>query len=145
MHRRGKPRLFAAIMLVTVFCLVPATPVHGNIRFFTTIMRNCQHYRVAADMVQMNLEHSEDGNLTFYLTLPSRRNNFEEVILVGYVATSHAVSRLGLKVTTIYVTASVSKGEDMLMTTRADIALAEKLRTGEIKTHEFMRLIEWVQ
>ena len=145
MFRSGKVPQAAAVVLAIAWFLALATPVWANIGFFTDVMRNCHHYRVSADMVQMNLEDNGAGALTFYLTLPSRRNNFEEVILVGYVATSHAIARRGLNVTTIYVTASVSKADDMLMTTRADAALAEKLRLGKIKTHEFMRQIEWVK
>ena len=145
MFRSGKVPQTAAFALVIGGFLAFATPARANIGFFTEVMRNCQHYRVSADMVQMNLEDDGTGALTFYLTLPSRRNNFEEVILVGFVATSHAIARRGLNVTIIYVTASVSKDDDMLMTTRVDAALAEKLRLGEIRTHEFMRLIDWVQ
>ena len=115
----GRPTLLVASFMVLVWGLVLVTPARANIRFFTTIMRNCQHYRVSADMVQMNLVKNEDGELSFYLTLPSRRNNFEEVILVGYVATSHAIHRTGLKVIDIYVAASISKDDDVQMTTRA--------------------------
>ncbi|MCH7496932.1 MAG: hypothetical protein IH971_03665 [Candidatus Marinimicrobia bacterium] len=140
----GRPTKLVALGLVLIWGLVLVTPARANIIFFTTIMRNCQHYRVSADMVQMNLEKNENGELVFYLTLPSRRNNFEEVILVGYVATSHAIARTGLNVIDIYV-AAVSRTDDVQMTTRAKTTLAEKLRQGEIKTHEFMRQIEWVE
>ncbi len=133
-----------ALLLILIGCGVLATPVHANVRFFTLVMQNCQHYRVSANMVQMNLEDSGTGELIFYFTLPSRRNNFEEVILVGYLAASHAVARTGLNVKTIYVTAAISKAENMVMTSMAEIALAKKLRLGQIKPYEFMRKIEWI-
>ena len=141
----GKPTRLVTLFMVLIWGFVLVTPARANIRFFTTVMKNCQHYRVSADMVQMTLVEEDNGELSFYLTLPSRRNNFEEVILVGYVATSHAIARTGLKVIDIYVAASISKDDDTRMTTRAKTSLVELLRLGELKTHEFMRRIEWVE
>ncbi|MCH7852051.1 MAG: hypothetical protein IIC41_04585 [Candidatus Marinimicrobia bacterium] len=132
------PVLWVAMAL----CLVPATEVRGNIRFFTKVMQNIQHYRLAGDMVQFNLEGQGTGNLTFYLTLPSRRNNIDEVLMGGYLSVGYAIDRTGLKVKTVYVTAATGERH---VVTKVDAALLAKLLTKQISPNKFLGLIERIE
>lgn len=130
-------------LLVLVWCLALALPAQANVRFFTTVLQYCNNYRVDANMVGMNLEGLETENPSFYLMLPSRRNDFEQVLLVGYMATAQAMARTGLELKTIHVTVWFPKTGFMIIMSNADSALVEKLRQGEIESHQFLRQIEW--
>lgn len=132
------PVLWVAMAL----CLVPATEVRGNIRFFTKVMQNIQHYRLAGDMVQFNLEGQGTGNLTFYLTLPSRRNNIDEVLMGGYLSVGYAIDRTGLKVKTVYVTAATDQRH---VVTKVDAALLAQLLAKQIDPHKFLGQIERIE
>jgi hypothetical protein len=141
--RSGKYRKLISAFLVLGWCLVLATPALGNLRFFSIVQQVCKSYRVPATLDQMNLEGAESTNPTFNLALQSRRNNFEEVMLVGYIATSQAIARTGVEVKTINITVTIPKADNMLLMTTADMALVEQLRLGEIKSSEFMRQLQW--
>ena len=140
-----QPKMPGVSLSIVALCLLMAFPARANIPFFTMVIQNCKHYRISANMIQMSLDDSEEDELRFHLTLPSRRNNFEQVILVGYFSVSNAIARTGLKVKTIYVSADLSGAGAGMMATKADSALADKLRSGQIKPHEFMRQIEWIK
>lgn len=132
------PWLWAALTL----CLTPTTMALGNIRFFTKVMQNLQHYRLSGDMVQFNLEGQGTGNLTFYLTLPSRRNNIDEVLMGGYLSVGYAIDRTGLKVKTVYVTAATNERD---LVTKVDAALLAQLIAKQIDPHKFLGLIERIE
>ena len=137
-------RNFRLPLLWVVFglCLVPATRAWGNVRFFTKVMQNIQHYRLSGDMVQFDLEGQGTGNLTFYLTLPSRRTNIDEVLMGGYLSVGYAIDRTGLKVGTVYVTAKTDNQE---IVTKVDAALLAKLVSKQIDPHKFLGLIERIE
>ncbi|UCH10373.1 MAG: hypothetical protein JSU61_00310 [Fidelibacterota bacterium] len=143
MFRSGKYRRLIPALLVLGWCLVLATPARANLRFFSIVQQVCKSYRVPVTLDQMNLEGAESTNPTFNLALQSRRNNFEEVMLVGYIATSQAIARTGVEVKTINITVTIPKADNMLLMTTADMALVEQLRLGEIKSSEFMRQLQW--
>jgi len=132
-----------SVFLLLGWCLVLATPVWANLRFYSIVQQVCKSYRVPVTMDQMELEVAETDNPTFSLALQSRRNNFEEVMLVGYIASSQAIHRTGVEVKTINITITIPKADNMLLMTTADIALVEHLRLGEIKSSEFMRQLQW--
>jgi len=94
-------------------------------------------------MRQMNLEEPGNSGLAFSLTLQSRRNNFEEVILVGFIASGQAIARTGMEVKTISIIVTIPKADNMLLMTTADVGLVEQLRLGKIKSSEFMRQLQW--
>lgn len=143
MFRFIKCQRLISVLLVLGWCLGLALPARANVPFFTTVLQYCNSYRVNANTVGMNLEGLETGNPAFYLMLPSRRNNFEQVLLVGYMASAQAMARTGLKLKTIHVTIWFPKTGFMIIMSNADVALVEKLRRGEIESHQFIRQIEW--
>lgn len=108
------------------------------------VLKNCQHYKVSGEALEFYLEGSGTGNLTFYLTLPSRRNNIEEVIMAGYLSTGYAIKRTGLKVKTVYVTAMITSADNEQKITRVDATLLAQLVAGQIDPHMFLGRIEWI-
>ncbi|MCK4578982.1 MAG: hypothetical protein KAU50_09340 [Candidatus Marinimicrobia bacterium] len=132
-------------IIALVLCLMPVSTLLANMRFFTAVMKNCQHYRVTGDQIQFDLEGQGTGSLTFNLTLPARRNNFEEVIMAGYLSTGYAIARTGLKVKTIYITAIIPSDDNRLKTTKADAVLVARLISKEIDPHKFLGEIDWLE
>jgi hypothetical protein len=120
-----------------------ATTAQANMRFYSIVQQVCKSYRVPAGLDQMKLEEMESDNPTFHMVLQSRRNNFEEVMMVGYIASSQAIARTGLGIKTIMITVTIPKSDNMMLMTTADVSLVEQLRLGKIKSSEFMRKLTW--
>lgn len=143
MFHSGKHIRLLSTLLVLGWCLGLAAPARANIRFYTIVQQICNSYRVPVDMRQMNLEEPGNNGLAFSLALQSRRNNFEEVILVGFIASGQAIARTGMEVKTINIIVTIPKADNMLLMTAADVGLVEQLRLGKIKSSEFMRQLQW--
>ena len=143
MYRFGKCQRLVSTLLVLGWCLGLVLPARANVPFFTTVLQYCNTYRVNANTVGMNLEGLGTENPCFYLMLPSRRNNFEQVLLVGYMAAAQAMARTDLELKTIHVTVWFPKTGFMIIMSNAEAALVEKLRQGKIESHQFIRQIEW--
>lgn len=136
-------RMITSSLLIALL-IIPTSTAQANIRFFSNVLRNCQHYNVSGEALEFYLEGSGTGNLTFHLTLPSRRNNVEEVIMAGYLSTAYAIKRTGLKVRTVYVTALITNDDNALKVTRADATLLAQLVEQQIDPHMFLGRIEWL-
>ena len=145
MTRSNRYRRILTLSVTLVLCLSFVTMARANIHFFVNVMRNLQHYRVSGELVSMDLEGTGTGNLTFHLTLPSRRNNYEEVIMLGYLSTGYAIQRTGLKVRTINVTAVIPSADNQEIMTTADAALLARVISEEIDPHRFLGEIEWIR
>ena len=145
MTRSNRYRRMLSLSVTLVLCLTFVTMARANMNFFVNVIRNLQHYRVSGELVSMDLEGTGTGNLTFNLTLPSRRNNYEEVIMLGYLSTGYAIKRTGLKVRTINVTAVIPSADNQEITTTADAALLARVISEEINPHRFLGEIEWIR
>lgn len=145
MTRSNRYRRMLSLSVTLVLCLTFVTMARANMNFFVNVIRNLQHYRVSGELVSMDLEGTGTGNLTFNLTLPSRRNNYEEVIMLGYLSTGYAIQRTGLKVRTINVTAVIPSADNQEITTTADAALLARVISEEINPHRFLGEIEWIR
>ena len=133
---RGKsPVIIAALLLG-----LSVTVAKGNIRFFVQVMRNLQHYRVAGDQVAFDLE-GDMGNLTFTLKLPSRRNNYEEVLMAGYLSAAYAIDRTGLRVKQVNVFAIIRSDNNRIIATTAKATILAKLVSKELTPHQFLGMI----
>lgn len=130
---------------MTVFCLTLVTTVSANINFFVDVMRNLQHYKVSGELVNLDLEETGEDELTFHLTLPSRRNNFEEVIMLGYLSTGYALRRTGLNITTVNVTAIIPSNDNQMITATAGTVQLERVIAEEIDPHTFLGQLEWIK
>lgn len=143
MLRCGKYRGTVSTSLILGWLLVLATPALSNVRFFSIVQQICNSYRVSVTMDRMSLEGAETDHTLFQLRLQSRRNNFEEVMMIGYIAAGQAIARTGVEVQTIDIIVTIPKADNMLIMTSASIGLVEQLRTGKLKSSEFMRQIQW--
>ena len=143
MSRCGKHRRIISTSLILGWLLVLATPALSNIRFYSIVQQICTSYRVSVDLSQMSLDGVETDHTVFQLMLKSRRNNFEEVMMIGYIAAGQAIARTGIVVHTINVIVTIPKADNLLIMTSASIDLVEQLRTGKIKSSEFRRQIQW--
>ncbi|MCH8838957.1 MAG: hypothetical protein IIA60_14380 [Candidatus Marinimicrobia bacterium] len=143
MSHIGKYRKSINMLLLLGWLLALATTAQANMRFYSIVQQVCKSYRVPVGLEQMKLEELESDNPTFHMVLQSRRNNFEEVMLVGYIASSQAIARTGLGIKTIMITVTIPKSDNMMLMTTADVSLVEQLRLGKIKSSEFMRKLQW--
>jgi len=143
--RSNRYRRILTLSVTLVLCLSFVTLARANMNFFVNVMRNLQHYRVSGELVSMDLEGTGTGNLTFNLTLPSRRNNTEEVIMLGYLSTGYAIKRTGLKVKTINVTAVIPSDNNRMIITTSDAALLARVMSEELDPHRFLGEIEWIR
>ena len=143
MSHIGKYRKSINMLLLLGWLMALATTAQANMRFYSIVQQVCKSYRVPVGLEQMKLEELESDNPTFHMVLQSRRNNFEEVMLVGYIASSQAIARTGLGIKTIMITVTIPKSDNMMLMTTADVSLVEQLRLGKIKSSEFMRKLQW--
>ncbi len=127
---------------VPVLLLVLVTLLQANIRFYSIVQQVCNSYRVPVVMNKMKLTPTGDS-MTFDLFLESRRNNFEEVMMVGYIGVGQAIARTDIKVSIINITVSIPKADNMLIMTTAEFQLVERLRVGKIRSSAFMRQLQW--
>ena len=134
----GKPVVISMLIIMAL-----ATALQANIRFYTIVQQVCNSYRVAVVMDKMRLTTEANGEKTFDLVLTSRRNNFEEVMMVGYIGVGQAVARTDEAVKTINITVSIPKADNMLIMTTADISLVNDLRLGKVKSSQFIRQLQW--
>ncbi|MFQ6616608.1 MAG: hypothetical protein ACE5HZ_07585 [Fidelibacterota bacterium] len=84
-----------------------------------------------------------EGNQTFFITLKSNRNNFEMVMLVGYIAAGEAM-KTGVEPEAVFVSVDVPMGEGMRLATTTTRENVKKLLSGEINTAQFSRLITYI-
>ncbi len=143
MSHFGKYRKPLTVLMILGWLMAMATTAQANMRFYSIVQQVCKSYRVPAGLDQMKLEEMESDNPTFHMVLQSRRNNFEEVMMVGYIASSQAIARTGLGIKTIMITVTIPKSDNMMLMTTADVSLVEQLRLGKIKSSEFMRKLTW--
>jgi len=143
--RSNRYRRMLSLAVTLVLCLSFVTMARANMNFFVNVMRNLQHYKVSGELVSLDLEGTGTGNLTFNLTLPSRRNNIEEVIMLGYLSTGYAIKRTGLKVKTINVTAVIPSDNNRMIITTSDAALLARVMSEELDPHRFLGEIEWIR
>lgn len=142
MYCSGNRRRWMATLLTGACFLLLVTPVWANVQFYSIVQQICRSYRVPVDQTRMTLNYPAGGT-TFDLSLESRRNNYQEVLLVGYIASSQAIARTGVAVSSISVTVTVSGADKMVLMTTADATLLADLRLGKIKSSHFLRQIEW--
>lgn len=143
MSHISKYRKSINMLLLLGWLMALATTAQANMRFYSIVQQVCKSYRVPVGLEKMKLEELESDNPTFHMVLQSRRNNFEEVMLVGYIASSQAIARTGLGIKTIMITVTIPKSDNMMLMTTADVSLVEQLRLGKIKSSEFMRKLQW--
>lgn len=135
--RRGISPVIIAVLLLGL----SVTVAKANVRFFLQVMRNLQHYRVTGDQIAFDLEGAGTGNLIFNLTLPSRRNNYEEVLMAGYLSAAYAIDRTGLLVKQVNVNAIIINDQGRIIATTTASTNLAKLVSKELTPHQFLGII----
>ncbi|MFC1481467.1 hypothetical protein ACFL6E_04380 [Candidatus Neomarinimicrobiota bacterium] len=120
--------------------LIWATTAQANMRFYSLVQQMCKNYNVTVSGEQMKLEGLEGDNPTFHLIIRSRpRNNYEQVLAIGYIAAGQANAQTNLGVKTVRVTVIIPNTDGRQISSEADIALVDQMRLGKIKPSEFIR------
>ena len=134
--KRKRPSfLFLLVILIS--------PLLANYPYFRAVQKTAKAYRVEASVEQMKLVPDDQGGQSFHITLKSNRNNFELVMLVGYIAAGEAMGT-GVEPSEIYVTVDVPLGEGFRLLTMAKTDDVKKLLSGEINTAQFARIITYI-
>jgi len=88
----GVKIFFACILLLT---LLPAKerviPITKARPFVNDVVKNMNYFRIEFDDRALSLSETENGNTIFTLPINSRRNNFEEVIILSYGCIGRAI------------------------------------------------------
>ncbi len=129
-------------LLIGISLLFVST-VFANPKYFQQIKKVAKAYRVEASIDKMKIVPDSNGNETFHITLSSNRNNFEMVMLVGYIAAGQAM-KSGFDPTAFFVTVDVPLGEGFRLVTTASKDDLKKLLSGEINTAQFVRKVKYI-
>ena len=128
--------------------------VFANYAFYRKVSNTCKFYRVSIDEKKMSLIKNKDGSYNFSIEMESLRNNFEIVMLVGFISVGQAMShqesfakkKPGYSAiipgdTEVTVTVPVSR-QNTVITAKATADQIRQLSDGKVDTAAFMRLIK---
>ena len=130
------------IVLTAVF-LLASQALFANQKYFKEVKNTAKKYRVETSFENMKIVKDEKGKDAFYITIASNRNNFEMVMLVGYIAAGQAM-KSGFEPSSVFVTVDVPLGEGLRLLTTADIADLKQLLSGKIDTVKFVRKVKYI-
>ena len=129
--------IFAGFFFLTspiVFC---------NQKYFNQVQKAAKAYRVNVSVDKMKIVPDEKGKDSFYITLASNRNNFEMVMLVGYIAAGQAM-KTGYAPETFFVSVDVPLGAGLTLVTSATKEDLQQLLSGKINTAVFVRKVDYL-
>ena len=126
----------------------------ANYAFYRKVSNTCKFYRVSIDEKKMSLTKNEDGSYHFTIEMESLRNNFEMVMLVGFISVGQAIKHqesfakkktdynaLVPGNTEVTVMIPVSR-QSTIITAKATADQIRQLSDGKVDTAGFMRLIK---
>jgi len=132
-----------AFIILICFIVLTMEGVFANYAFKKKVKNVCVAYRVPVDPANM-----EFGDNLFSLSLESKRNDFEMVMLVGFASVGQAVShQKSLNLANAYlpetimvqVYVPISKGETMIFEASCPAEKAIALVEGRMDSSEFMQ------
>ena len=128
--------------------------VFANYGFYRKVTNICKYYRVTVDEKKMSLTKNKDGSYSFSIEMESLRNNFEMVMLVGFISVGQAMNHqekfakkkpeytaIIPEDTDVTVTIPVSR-QNTIFTAKATAGQIRQLTDGKIDSAGFMRLIK---
>ena len=139
----SQERLLKKPIIITVFFILTFQPVFGNEKYFSQVQKTAKAYRVETSGDKMKIVPDEKGKDSFYITLASNRNNFEMVMLVGYIAAGQAM-KTGYVPETFFVSVDVPLGEGFRLVTFATKEDLQQLLLGKINTAQFVRKVKYL-
>ncbi len=146
------------ILILLTLLMVGAQPLFANYAFYRTVINTCKAYRIDVKEKEMSFSSQDENDLTFKMNLTSMRNNFDMVMLVGFISAGQAIryqQQLAEKMqksgrsfepevpskVEISVVIPMSN-ENMIVLATADSDLVVQLSEGTINSGGFMRQIK---
>ena len=142
------------ILSLSIVIIMSTQFVFANYAFYRKVSNTCKFYRVSIDEKKMSLIKNKDGSYNFSIEMESLRNNFEMVMLVGFISVGQAMShqesfakkKPGYSAiipgdTEVTVTVPVSR-QNTIITAKATADQIRQLSDGKVDTAAFMRLIK---
>ena len=130
------------ILLTAVF-LFASQGLFADQKYFNEVKKVAKSYRIETSFENMKIVKDEKGKDVFYITLSSNRNNFEMVMLVGYIAAGQAM-KSGFEPSSVFVTVDVPLGEGYRLLTTATTEDLQQLLSGKITTKNFVRRVKYI-
>tara|TARA_Y100000294_G_scaffold38464_1_gene34203 strand:- start:3083 stop:3487 length:405 start_codon:yes stop_codon:yes gene_type:complete len=132
-------RIFAGTIIFLIF----TSSIWANTKYFQRVIRTAKNYRIETSQDDMKVIADAKGKQAFYITLKSNRNNFEMVMLVGFIAAGEAM-KTGFEPDNVFVTIDVPLGEGLRMVTTAEKKDVKELLSGKINSAQFARKIKYL-
>ena len=130
------------ILLAPVF-LFASQGLFADQKYFNEVKKVAKSYRIETSFENMKIVKDEKGKDVFYITLSSNRNNFEMVMLVGYIAAGQAM-KSGFEPSSVFVTVDVPLGEGFRLLTTSTTEDLKQLLSGKITTKNFVRRVKYI-
>ena len=142
------------IFSVFIVLVMSSQFAFANYGFYRKVANTCKYYRVTVDEKKMSLTKNKDGSYSFSIEMKSLRNNFEMVMLVGFISVGQAMNhqekfakkKTGYTAiipedTDVTVTIPVSR-QNTIITAKATAGQIRQLTDGKIDSAGFVRLIK---
>ena len=142
------------ILALATILVMSTQFVFANYAFYRKVANTCKYYRVSVDQKKMALTKNADGSYHFSIEMESLRNNFEMVMLVGFISVGQAMShqeafakkKSGYTAvvpsdTEVTVSIPVSR-QSTIITAKATADQIRQLTEGKIDSAGFVRLIK---
>ena len=142
------------ILALATILVLSTEFVFANYAFYRKVTNTCKYYRVSVDPKKMILTKNTDGSYHFSIEMESLRNNFEMVMLVGFISVGQAMShqeafakkKSGYTAvvpsdTEVTVSIPVSR-QSTIITSKATADQIRQLTEGKIDSAVFVRLIK---
>ncbi|MEA1882701.1 MAG: hypothetical protein U9N31_09920 [Candidatus Marinimicrobia bacterium] len=142
------------ILTLAAILVMSTQFVFANYAFYRKVSNTCKYYRVTVDEKKMTLTKNADGSYHFSIEMESLRNNFEMVMLVGFISVGQAINhqesfakkKSGYTAivpadTEVTVSIPVSR-QSTIITAKATAEQIRQLTDGKIDSAGFIRLIK---
>ena len=142
------------IFSVFIVLVMSSQFAFANYGFYRKVTNTCKYYRVTVDEKKMSLTKNKNGSYSFSIEMESLRNNFEMVMLVGFISVGQAMNHqekfakkkpgytaIVPEDTDVTVTIPISR-QNTIITAKATAGQIRQLTDGKIDSAGFMRLIK---
>ena len=135
--------LFKLLLSLLLFQALTIASVESD--FYKIVHKVCKAYRVGVGVENMDLNYIDNNKLSFTITLDSRRNNYNMVLMVGFIASGKAIDELFYQNNSkkdfwkeIDVTVQVPLTRNgLVLKAKADALFVVRFARGELSTLEF--------
>ena len=138
-----KKLLIKLLLSLLLFQTLTIASVESD--FYRIVHKVCKAYRVGTGAENMALNYIDKNKLSFIITLDSRRNNYDMVLMVGFIASGKAIDEVFYNNDSIKeswkeidVTVQVPLTRTgIVVKAKADASFVVQFSRGEISTLEF--------